>query len=453
MRARPLFGGPPFLANGPIRLGSPSKFLGAQWGTPTTTSTAVPAGTKCYDCGIQGIRAMTPTMAAMNAACREVANSVCEGAGGTGVEGGAETIVQPPTSGTQQAPSSGTQTPPSQPASPCPPGADDLVCAVYKAQALYRQVYEGQLVAWGTSPQAHGIAADMAHAMVADSFEHPTLKANWDTYSWWIGDSGIKPEEWPELTKNFEQFQKVWNAVPWPQGAELKDLFIRCARGRELTRGYSSADARFYVNRYSGFWPKTDEEIRRTIALMGLQKMMEIYACMEHKITAKIRNTERQAKKWQVISLAAGMVFTGNFVASTVFAAATTMQQFDSAMDFSKFMMGYAEFVEACATAEAEDFTCTYLAPFVLWAMETLFMNEFYDWVAIEMGLPGAREGLTQEEVVKPMVEEMKASGVEVPKAAYTPGGVAPKANPLLIAGGVGVVGVLAFLVAGAFKK
>jgi hypothetical protein len=50
------------------------------------------------------------------------------------------------------------------------------------------------------------------------------------------------------------------------------------------------------------------------------------------------------------------------------------------------------------------------------------------------------------------MVEEMKAAGVDVPKAAYTPGGVAPKPSALAVAGGVGALGVLALIIGSAFK-
>jgi hypothetical protein len=442
MEARPLFGQMPFIGGGRSIKIHATSHMGQ------TTSTAVPPGTKCYDCGIQGVRAMTPTMAAMNSACREVANSVCEAAAGTGT-------VQTTTSGTSQQTASGsTSTPPATttPTSPCPAVSDALVCAVYEAQALYRRVYDGQIAAWGSSPQGQSFAADQAHAAVAD-FSNPTLRAHWDTYSWWIGDMGIKPEEWPELTRNYEQFLKVWNAVPWPKGGALKDLFVRCARGQKLQNGYSAADARLYVNRFSGFWPKTDEQIRRVIALMGLQNMMAIYGCMEHKVQKKIQNEARKAKKWQIIGTAAGMVFTGNIVASVIFSAASEMAQFKDAMDFSKFMMGYSEFVQECYAAEAEDFTCTYLGPFVLWSMETLFMNEFYDWVAQEVGLPGARPGLTQEEVVKPMVAEMKAAGIDVPRAVYTPGGVAPGPSPLLVAGGIGAAGLVVAALFGAFGK
>lgn len=80
-------------------------------------------------------------------------------------------------------------------------------------------------------------------------------------------------------------------------------------------------------------------------------------------------------------------------------------------------------------------------------------MGEFFDYIALEEGLPGATPGLTQEQVVEPMVDDMKAMGIDVPKAAYTPGGEAPKSDLLSVGAGVGVVGLLALAVAGVFGK
>jgi hypothetical protein len=308
----------------------------------------------------------------------------------------------------------------------CPVGTDALVCEVAKMQVNLFLTVTGAVV------------------------NNSRLAANWEMYQPWLQNMEVLPEEWPELVTNVEQMVGIWNAVPWPT-ASLKDLFVRCARGLPLYNGMRYVDQNLYLNRYSKFWPKTDEEIRRYIATAALQGIPAIYACMQHKINKKIRNEEHKMKKWAVIAMAAGMLLTGNIFAAVIFLAASEMSQFNSALDFSKFMMGYAEFVEECATAEAEDFTCTYLAPFVLWCMEVLLMGKFFDYVAMDAGLPGARENLTQEEVIEPMVEVMKDNGIDVPKAVYTPGGVAPP-NMLPVAAGVGVIGVLALVAAGIFK-
>lgn len=306
----------------------------------------------------------------------------------------------------------------------CPAGVDDLVCEAAKFQVNLFLVQGGP--------------------------KNSRLGANWGTYGSWMQNMEVLPEEWPEVVTNFEQMTRVWNEVPWPT-LQLKDLFVRCARGMPLYEGMRYVDQNLYLNRTSNFWPKTDEELRRLIATVSLQSIPSVYACMQHKINKKIQNEERKMKKWRIIGMAAGMLFTGNILAGVIFSAASELHQFKSAMDFSKFMMGYSEFVEECAKAEEEDFTCSYLAPFVLWCMEVLLMGKFFDYVAADAGLPGAREGLTQEEVIEPMVEIMKDNGVDVPKAVYTPGGVAPP-SMLPVAAGAGVVGILALVAAGIFK-
>lgn len=389
---------------------------------------ALPDGRKCFKCSIgQPPTLMMPgeSLAVVRGGCPEVPLSECG--------------VEAPTSGTQAG------TPAAAPV--CPPGMDGLICSVKKSQILYKQVYDQQILAWGNSAQAQGIAADMAQSTVSE-FDHPTLQKNWDTYAPWMGDLSISPEQWPALTKNFEQMLGIWNAVPWPSG-ELKDLFTRCAKGIPLYKDFTFYNPRFYV---SDFFPKEDQEVRRVIALKSLENLQNIYGCMQHKLKKKARNVERQAKKWSVIGSVVGLVFYGNIM-SPVFSAMIQDYQITSALEFSRFVMGYKEFVEECYAAEEEDFTCTYLAPFVLWAMETLFMSEFLDYVAIQNGLTGAEPGLTQEQVVKPIVEELKAGGVDVQEAAYTPGGVAPKTSPLAVAGGIGVVGVLAAVLYGAFRS
>ena len=565
MRARPLLSPEGFIRGGrPIRLGqtlwnSQSTVNTNPWGTPqnvagtapTGTTTTLPAGTKCYKCGIQAPRAMTPSMASLvPGGCVEVDASQC-GAGGGGITSGSTGInssyswnnVTPANSGTPgtlpvnpafegptnifvntfepterkplpgvkvsislldsnwnvvqsniasgvtdqngqysvqyQAPapaqrywfrarvspgegqdfpafdgtfmartavaaSAGNSQPESMRADflICPAGSDPLVCDVAAAQMSNKTAYNQWVFAFGSGTDTR---------QAAGQFDHPRLKAGWTYYKWWIADLDILPREWPQIVTNAEQMMKIWAGVPWPRSKELGGMFERCAHGIKIYKDWTTSDLHLYVPRYSDFFPKTDEEIRRLIAYKALNSVPEIYACMEHLIEKKIAEQKKNAKFWNVVGMAAGMIFFGNIVAGVIFNLASQLKQFKDAMDFSKFMMGYQEFVEACQGADSETFTCQYLAPFVLWCMETLFMNEFYDYVAMEVGLPGAQPGLTQEQVVKPMVSDLKEQGIEVPKAAYTPGGVAPDNNLLTVGAGMGAVGVIALLVSGVF--
>jgi hypothetical protein len=316
----------------------------------------------------------------------------------------------------------------------CPYGVDKIVCDVAAAQFALHPA---------TTRFAYADGASDARAAAA-GFEDPRLRAHADVYQTWIGNFDVLPKEWPEIVKKFEQMWGVWAQVPWPKQG-IKDLFVRCAKNIKLHGDMSVFDQRLYLPQ-SGFFPKTDEQIRRVIADRALNSLPEIYDCMQRLVTKKIESQKRDAKKWQVIGLAASMLFTGNLVGGLIFKLASEIRQFRDAMDFSKFMMGYQEFIESCRGAEAEDFTCQYFGPFILWAMEVLHMGEFFDNVALEAGLPGAQPGLTQEQVVKPMVEEVKQQGVDIPEAAYTPGGVAPKVDLLPVVGGVGFVGLLALI-------
>ena len=541
---------------------SPNQAVTNPWGTPqnvggatVTTTTTLPAGTRCYKCGLQPPRAMTPSMAAqVPGGCVEVPADQC-GAGGGGIQTGGATggtginnqyswnstsqansgvpgtlpvnpafegptnifvntfepterkplpgvkvsislldsnwnVVQAnvasgvtdqngqysvqyqapapaqrywfrarvsPGEGqnftsfdgtfmarTAVAASAGNSQPESMRADflICPAGSDPIVCDVAGVQMSQKTAYNQWVFAFGEGNDTRNAAG---------SFDQARLKAHWDVYKWWVADLDILPKEWPEIIKNYEQMYGVWSKVPWPR-AQLKDLFERCAKNVKLYNDLTVFDVHLYLHRYTpDFFPKTDEEIRRLIAYKSLNNIPDIFACMEHLIERAIEKQKDSMKKWQVIGFAAGMLFFGNIVASVIFQMASQLKQFKDALDFSKFMMGYQEFVENCQGQENPDFTCQYLAPFILWCMETLFMNEFYDYVATEVGLPGAKPGLTQEQVVKPMVAQMKEQGVDVPAAAYTPGGVAPNNNLLTVGAGVGAVGAIALIIAGAF--
>jgi hypothetical protein len=317
----------------------------------------------------------------------------------------------------------------------CPYGVDKIVCDVAAAQFALHPA---------TTRFAYADGASDARAAAA-AFEDPRLKAHADVYQTWIGNFDVLPKEWPEIVKKFEQMWGVWSQVPWPKQG-IKDLFVRCAKNIKLHKDMSVYDQRLYLPKHSDFFPKTDEEIRRVIAKTALESLPSIYDCMQNLVTKKIESMKRDEKKWKIIGMAAGMLFTGNLIGGLIFKLATELRSFNTALDFSKFMMGYQEFIESCRGADAEDFTCQYFAPFILWCMEVLNMGQFFDNVALEAGLPGAAPGLTQEQVVKPMVEEVKQQGVDIPEAAYTPGGVAPKVDLLPVVGGVGFVGLLALI-------
>jgi hypothetical protein len=342
----------------------------------------------------------------------------------------------------------------------CPKGASELVCEVGRKQLMYLSILKQQSNAWQTSVN-NGFVANTAHALMQESgVSDPLLAKYWyNEISFIVADVRIPPEDFPQLLKNYDQMKRVWNEIPWPGEGTLKGLFQRCAAGVRIHKDYRVfVDGPLYAPSMSAFFPKEDAELRKILAMTFLSDLAGIYYCMHHKIEKKIQNLERQEKKWKVIGLVLSIMAlgAGDFMAIAVALAKAgiALNQMNSALDFSRFMMGYNDFVSECAKAEAKDFTCEYMAPFILWCMQAVFYADFIDYVAIKAGLPGAREGLTQEEAVKPLVEAMQGAGVNVPPAAQNPGGTAPSTGQALaVVAGIGGLSAAALLLFGGFTR
>lgn len=343
----------------------------------------------------------------------------------------------------------------------CPKGAIPLVCEVGRKQLLYKSVLAQQMAAWDVrSGIASGFVSDAAHAALEETpVEDPMLAKYWiGEMSYIVADLRIPPSDFPELLENYDQMKRIWNEIPWPGDGTLKGLFQRCAAGVVLQDDQKVFQGGLYAKTRSSFFPKEDAQIRKVLATRFLENLINIYKCMEHKIERKAANLERQQKKWAIIGMVISLVVIGGGDSLKVIAALAqagiAMSSFNTAMDFSRFMMGYNDFIEQCVSAGAKDFTCEYMAPFILWCMEAIFFADFLDYVAIEAGLPGARKGLTREEVIDPMVQSLKDSGVDVPIAAQTPGGVAPSTGKTLAAvAGIGGISAIALLLFGAFRR
>lgn len=345
----------------------------------------------------------------------------------------------------------------------CPKGVDPVVCEVGRKQLQYQSLLASLGAAWDVrSNAAQGLISDQAHAVIRDQgAEDPRLARAWaDQLSYFVVDLRVRPMDFPALLENNAQMARVLETIPWPGEGTLKDLFRRCAMGVKIQGGYSLVDAPLYVSRLSAFFPKDDDEIRKALATRFLEQLPTIYACMEHKIKKKARNLERQAEKWRIIGTVATFLTASagvldiNNISAMLLSAGVNLQSFSSAIDFSRFMMGYEEFILECAGAEAEDFTCEYMAPFILWCMEAILMTDFFDYVAEKAGLPGARPGLTQDEVVKPMVQDLQGAGVYVAPAVETPGGKSQSpGQAIATVAGIGGVSALALLLFGAFRR
>lgn len=189
----------------------------------------------------------------------------------------------------------------------CPSNIDPLVCAVAEAQLDWKAIYDGQIVAWGNSPQAQSFAADQAHANI--EFTHPKLQQHWDTFSWWVGDMGIPPKDWPALIQNLEQASAIFNSIPFPRWPGIEDLFSRCARGIAIGQGknaerYNLASPRLYSKTWSNYFPRSDKQIMKDMAAAYLMGLQPIFACMQHKIAKKVEETQRTMRTMSVLSYA-----------------------------------------------------------------------------------------------------------------------------------------------------
>jgi DNA-binding Lrp family transcriptional regulator len=322
------------------------------------------------------------------------------------------------------------------------PGTDPLVYEVAEKQVLFTDYFE---------------QVDMAIIksfiwMIRNDYgiRDNGFARNVNVYAPWLGDRSIKPEQWPTLTKNWDQFVKIWEAVPWPKGCNVENFYIECMNALPFHGDLSFVNPHLYI---SDFFPKTDDEIREAIARKGLENVTEAFNCIQRKVAHKAKAAANRAKRLSDWGKIIGFVLNGVPIVGSVFSAMLEMEQLDNAADFSKFMMGYKLFVEDCRASGSKDFICECMAPFMLWAMETLLLADFFDNAAMELGLPGAAPGVTQEEVVKPMVEGLKDMGVDVPPAAYTPGGVAPGPGTLAVASGAGVLGLIAAVVYGVYTS
>lgn len=201
----------------------------------------------------------------------------------------------------------------------CPSGTNPLVCAVAKAQLDFKTIYEQQLGAWGASEQGHAFAADQAHANV--TLDHPVLQGRRVAYSWWVGDRGIPPKDWPDLVERVDQTMAIFSKIPFPRWPGIEDLFERCARGVTITQGkdganYSVSNPRLYSSTWSDYFPREDRLIERDMAVAYSDGLQPIVACMIHRMKQKAKEVERTAKIMSVISLATIVAFSPFLVAA-----------------------------------------------------------------------------------------------------------------------------------------
>jgi hypothetical protein len=193
----------------------------------------------------------------------------------------------------------------------CPSNVDSLVCAVAEAQLDFQAIYKQQLVAWNYESAGPGrakvaaFAADTAHAHVP--LKHPLLMARWDLYSWWVGDMGIPPKDWPDLIKNFDHTWEIFTAIPFPRWPGIERLFQRCAGGIPIAQGknnerYNVHSPRLYSKTWSDYFPRTDKQISKDMSAAYIFGLQPIMLCMKHLLERKAEEVKRTARTMAIIS-------------------------------------------------------------------------------------------------------------------------------------------------------
>lgn len=206
----------------------------------------------------------------------------------------------------------------------CPYGTNTIICEVAKRQALWKQILIGHGAEWGfQSPQHAGLAADIAHNAVLNRLPtDPSLLMYWiDTYSFWVGDLGIPPKDWPKLTERSHQAILVFNSIPWPTWPNVQEYFIRCARGVPITQSRSGANLtafnpRLFSETFSDYFPRSDKDINSDMAVAYYQGLAPIFLCMLHKFKKKQREVARSMATMSMLSLGAVVAFSPMLVAS-----------------------------------------------------------------------------------------------------------------------------------------
>jgi hypothetical protein len=213
----------------------------------------------------------------------------------------------------------------------CPSGVDDLVCEVGELQVLFTSIYNQQMAAWGQggSQAAVNYAVNTAHFFLAQSGVRNSLLAkHWSWLSWGIADLGIPPTDWPQLVKNYDQVQNIWNEIPWPSNGKVKDLFKRCARGIPIFNAQPIIDIRLYAPTFTQYFPREDYKIRGDMASAYLLNIHIIFQCMVDKLIAAAKRMQEHLGDLAVLRMATALIFaplTGGAMLTTLVTEAGTL--------------------------------------------------------------------------------------------------------------------------------
>lgn len=147
----------------------------------------------------------------------------------------------------------------------------------------------------------------------------------------------------------------------------------------------------------------------------------------------------------------AGLATAGATLAVEAMLSFISLRGLEKAQAFIQDVTQVKDFISRCATTDAEGKMCADIMPFVLWCVEAMMLDKFFDHVAAQAGISGVD---TNAQVIQPAAREAEKWGVTVPASATTPG-AAPSsvAGGLAAALGIGAGGFLALLLTGSLAR
>lgn len=150
-----------------------------------------------------------------------------------------------------------------------------------------------------------------------------------------------------------------------------------------------------------------------------------------------------------------GLGTAGATLAVEAMLSLITLKGIRDAKAFSKTVTGVQDFILRCGTPDPDGHMCADIMPFVLWCVEAMMLDKFFDYVAQQAQIPGVN---TNEQGIQPAAQDTRDQGISVPASSVTPGGqvggaTGSTAGGLAAVAGIGGGTFLALLLTGAFAS
>lgn len=220
--------------------------------------------------------------------------------------------------------------------------------------------------------------------------------------------------------------------------------------GKNVSGGVAAVGAGLFAAGVAMFLPQivkgADPAVQKVVEMFGPQVAE---AAAKDVIEAVIPNGTIEGAG---LLSAQGLGTAGAALAVEAMLSLITLKGVKDAKAFAKDVAKVGDFIAGCATPDEEGQICGEMVPFVLWCIQAMFLDKFFDHVADQAGIPDVN---MNSQVIKPAAQTLEGDGVQVPPQTTAPGGVVggPSAGTIaaVASGGIGAALLVAF-VAGAFR-